>query len=819
MAEHVTELTVEQVRRVCDPGSFHFSSTAEVPSLEEVIGQDRALRAISFGIDIMNDGYHMYALGPSGTGKTTTILKYLEREASHRPVPDDWLYVHNFSSPDNPCTLRLPAGVGCKFRADMDRLADELRGEVERAFESMEYAKQQEQLSEELQKQGQARLQQVDDYARTKGLTLIQTPQGFALVPEKNGNVLSPEQIRHMDDATRKQMEVAQEDVQQKLRDAMREIQQQNREIRERAADLDRQAVAFATGHLIDEIKAKYAEFDTISKLLEEIRKDILDNVEAIKQVKQLEQMQAEQGPMAMMLGKPQLSFDQYRVNLIVDNCDTKGAPVILVRNPTYNNLTGRIEHQGQFGTLVTNFRMIKAGLLHKANGGYLMLDVREVLTKPLAWEGLIRALKNKVVEIESMADAYGLFATRSLEPEPIPLTIKVVLIGDPMIYYLLFAYDPDFRELFKVKVDFSRHMDRTPETTEQYARFIATVCREEGLTPCDPGGVARIVEHGSRLVEHQEKLDTKFGDIVDLIRQADYWARQNGHECITAEDVKKTIDEKVYRANQIEQLLQEMIAEGTLLISTDGEVTGQINGLAVLGMGDYAFGKPSRITARTHIGDSGVVNIDREVKLGGRIHNKGSLILTGYLGAKYATDVPMALTASITFEQEYEEIEGDSASSAELYALLSSLSGFPIRQDLAVTGSVNQRGEVQAIGGVNQKVEGYFDVCRIVGLTGQQGVMIPQSNVKHLMLRDDVVEAIRDGKFHIYPIASIDDGIALLTGKQAGELQPDGRYPDGTVNGEVHRHLREMAQKVRAYAHPEEKKQKGDEEEWGQAA
>jgi len=811
MAEQVSELTAEQVCNACDPGTFTFRSTDELPQLEEIIGQERAMRAVAFGIDIANDGYHMFALGPTGTGKTTTIQKFLEREASTRPVPDDWLYVNNFDNPDNPRALCLPAGTGCVFHDDMDKLVDEIRAEVERAFEGAEYSKQQEQLREDVQKQNQVVLQKVDEYARTKGLALVQTPQGLLIVPVQNGNLLSPDQIEKLDEATRKTLEAAQEDVQQKMREAMRQVQQQNRSGRERSSELDRQTVANAIGHLIDELKERYHQFDAIIKLLDDIQKDILENVDTIKQVKQLEQMQAEQGPMALMMGRPQLSFDQYRVNLIVDNCGAKGAPVILVRNPNYHNLIGRIEHQGQFGTLVTNFRMIKGGLLHKANGGYLMVDVRDVLRQPLAYEGLIRALKNKVVEIESLAESYGLFATKTLEPEPIPLNIKVVLLGDPMLYYLLFFYDPDFRELFKVKVDFATHMPRTPQTTEQYAQFIATVCKEEKLKPFDPSGVARVIDHASRLVEHQQKLDTKFGDIADLIRQSCFWAAKSGHDMVTGDDVKRAIDEKVYRADQVQQILQEMIAEGTLLISTAGDVVGQLNGLAVLSLGDYAFGKPSRITARTHIGDAGVVNIDREAKLAGRIYTKGTMILAGYLGAKYATDVPMALSATVTFEQEYDEIEGDSASSAELYALLSSLSGFPLRQDLAVTGSVNQQGQVQAIGGVNEKVEGYFDVCRLTGLTGKQGVMIPQSNAKHLMLREDVVEAVRQGQFHIYPIATIDEGITLLTGKSAGERRLDGSYPDNTVNGAVLRNLREMAQKVKAFMRPEEKKGKQD--------
>jgi len=818
MAQGITELTAEQARQACDPGQFSFRSTEELPPLEKVIGQERALRSIAFGIDIKQPGYHMYALGPVGTGKTTTVQKYLEHEAASRPVPDDWLYVNNFADEDKPRAFRLPAGTGCRLKADTDRLVDELQGVVPRIFESTEYTKQQEELSGVIQKKQQAMLQEVDEFARAQELVIMQTPQGLMIAPTSNGNILNPDQVEHLDEQKKGQIEQAREEVETKLRETMRKVQQLNRDARERVNDLDRQSVAFAVDHMIDELKERYAQFEPVVKLMDEIRKDILENVPAIKQIRQMQQMQ-EQMPWAGMMAQAQQgsAFDKYRVNLIVNNCETKGAPVILARNPSYHNVVGRVEHQGQFGMLVTNFSMIKAGLLHKANGGYLMLDVRDVLTKPMAYEGLKRSLKNGVVEIEPMGEAYGLVATHTLEPEPIPLDIKVVLIGEPMLYYLLFAYDPDFQELFKVKVDFALRMDRTPETTEQYARFIGGVCREEGLKHFDPSGVAKVVEHGSRLIDHQHKLITRFGDIVDLVRQASFWAEKNGHALVSGDDVKKAIDEHIYRSNQIEQLLNDAIAEGVIMIDVEGAKAGQINGLAVMSLGDYMFGKPSRITATIHVGDKGVVNIDREVKMGGRIHNKGAMILASYLGGKYANDMPLALSAHLTFEQVYEEIEGDSASSTELYALLSGLSGFPIRQDLAVTGSVNQYGQVQAIGGANQKIEGYFDICRITtGLTGKQGVLIPQSNVRHLMLREDVVQAIREGKFHIYPIATIDEGISLLTGKPAGELQSNGYYPAGTVNAAVHARLKDLAQKVKGFLHPPEK---GEEEEPGQMA
>jgi lon-related putative ATP-dependent protease len=512
-----------------------------------------------------------------------------------------------------------------------------------------------------------------------------------------------------------------------------------------------------------------------------------------------------------MSVMQEQVTFDEYRANLIVDNSTTKGAPIVFEKNPTAANLTGRVEYEGKFGALVTNFRMIKNGALHKANGGYLMLDAFDLLTKPMAWEILKRALKNQEVVIESLEKAFGFMTTRTLEPEPIPMDIKVIVVGDPVLYYLLHSRDQDFPKLFKVKADFDAHTPWTEESGKQYSHFISNICQEEGLRHFAPDGVGSVIEFSARLAAHQKKLTTIFGEVVDIIRQASFWAEQNGKNPVGAVEVRKAIDEKIYRSNRIETIIQDMIEEGTILIDTDGEIVGQVNGISVLSLGDYNFGKPSRITARTFVGSKGILNIDREIELGGPVHNKGSLILAGYLGGKYAEDIPLAFSASITFEQLYDGVEGDSASSSELYALLSSLSGFPIRQDLAVTGSVNQRGEIQAIGGVNEKIEGFFAVCKIKGLTGTQGVIIPESNVKHLMLRDEIVEAVRNEKFHIYSVATIDQGISLLTGKNAGEKLEDGTYPEGTVNGAVLLRILELVGKFRWFSSGSTDEEKSD--------
>jgi lon-related putative ATP-dependent protease len=799
----ISALPPDKLRRVFDPKELDFSSTEELSSLDEVIGQERAVRAVSFGIDIESPGYNMYALGPVGTGKTTTIKKFLQRKAEDQPVPDDWLYVNNFDDPDKPKALRLPAGKGCEFEKDIQKLVEDMEAEVPQAFESDEYDTEQERIQEEFQQKRQELFQVLEEKAKQREFTLLQTPAGIVLAPVVQGEVLRPDQFSKLDENTRQEIEQKQEELQDEFRDTMRKVRQIQQNAKERIRELDRQVVGFAVEHLLEALCDKYSEYEEVIEFLDAVREDILDNVQAFKRAKQMEEAQ-QQMPIPIALRGQQLSFDKYRVNLIVDNCETKGAPVILESNPTYQNLIGRIEHQAQLGALVTNFMMIKGGALHRANGGYLMVEARDVLLKPLAWEALKRALKDQEVQIESMREYYGAISTRTLDPEPIPLDIKVVVVGDPMIYYLLYQLDEDFQELFKVKADFAIQTEWDSETINKYTQFISTICREEKLLHFDPSGVAKVIERSARMVSDQKKLATKFGEIVDLVRESNYWASKNEHNLIQAEDVKKAIQEKIYRSNRIEERLQEMIDEETILIDTEGEIEGQVNGISVLMLGDYAFGKPSRITTRTHVGNAGVVNIERETELGGRIHNKGVMILTGYLGGKYANEVPLALSAHITFEQSYSEVEGDSASSAELYAMLSSLSGFPIRQDLAVTGSVNQRGQIQAIGGVNEKIEGFFDVCRIKGLTGEQGVMIPKSNVHHLMLREDVIAAAKEGKFHIYPISTIDEGIALLTGKDAGERQLDNTYPEGSVNWAVQQRLNELAEKVKAFGRME---------------
>lgn len=803
MSQKPEALAPHTLRRVCNPDAFDFTSTEELPRLETVIGQDRALRSVSFGIDIKSPGYHMYAMGPAGTGKTTTVKKFLDHDAETKDTPDDWLYVNNFQNPDKPTAVRLPAGRGREFRKDMDRLVEELQTEVPAAFDGDQYEKERERLEREFQQRRHDLFKALENEADQRSFRLMQTPRGIVLAPVADGEAMTSDQVSQLDESKQDEIHQAQQELQGKLRETMRKSQKLQQEAKERLRELDRQVVGFAVNHLINALRETYDPFDAVLEFLDAVRENILDNVSAFKQLKQMEsQPEGAANPMAMLQGGEQKpSFDEYRANLIVDNSGLTGAPVVLERNPTYPNLSGRIEHIGQFGTLVTNYRMIRPGALHKANGGYLMIEAMDLLTRPFGWHVMKRALKNAEIAIESMGQAFSAITTRTLEPEPIPLDVKVILVGDPMLYYLIYNIDEDFRELFKVKADFAVQMEWSDETARKYGEFIGTICAEEDLMHFDPSGVAKIVEYGARMVAHRGKLATKFGDVVDLVRQACYWAGQHGNGLVAGTDVQRAIDERIYRANRIEERLRELIAEETILIDTGGEAVGQVNGLSVLMLADYAFGKPSRVTARTYVGRAGVVSIDRESDLGGKIHNKGALILAGYLGGRYAADVPLVLSAHIAFEQVYETVDGDSASSTELYALLSSLSGLPLRQDVAVTGSVNQRGYIQAIGGVNEKIEGFFDVCRIRGFTGTQGVLIPAANEKHLMLREDVVDAVENGQFHVYSVSTVDEGMSLLTGHDAGEPDATGRFPEDTVNGAVQRRLVELAERYKAYA------------------
>ncbi len=793
----VTPLKPDQLRKVCLPESLPFDATDELTPLEEIVAQGRAVQAIGFGVGIRGAGFNLFVLGAPGTGKTTAIKRLLAREASTLPTPPDWCYVNNFADPQCPRALRLPPGRARIFQTDCERLLDELKVGVPRAFESEAYEQHRRTILEELQKQTSTELEGLQSRAEALGFGLVKTASGFVIVPILRGKPLKPEGFEALDEESKRQVNLKSEEVQKDLAATLRRIRELEREAKNRLDAFDREVATSAVDHLIEDVKERYADHREVQVHFEAMREDVIANVDLFRRGQEGAPGPAE---LVAMMQPGRDPFDRYRVNVLIEQVRDGGAPVVVESHPTCQNLLGRIEHQVHMGALYTNFMMARAGALHQANGGFLVLEALELLKQFLAWDTLKRTLKNRRIKIEEPGEQFRLFSTVTLEPEPIPLDVKVVLIGSPWLYYLLHAYEPEFRELFKVQVEFSEYVARTPENILAFARLLATCCREEGLRPFERSAVAKLVEHSSRLVEDQERLATTFSDLLDVAREASFWAGQNEHNRVTAGDVQRAIEAKIRRSNRLEERLQELITEGTLLVDTAGAVVGQVNGIAVIPLGEYHFGKPSRITARTFLGRGGIIDIAREARMGGKIHSKGVLILSGYLGGRYVQQVPLTLSASIAFEQLYEEVEGDSASSAELYAILSSLSGLPISQGLAVTGSVNQQGEVQAIGAVNAKIEGFFDVCRARGLTGEQGVLIPASNVRHLMLREDVVEAVAARQFHVFPIHTIDEGTALLTGLEAGERGPDGTFPEGSLNALVQERVREMAEQARAY-------------------
>ncbi len=781
------ELPVEKLRFNCDETAFNFATTETVPPLEVMIGQERAVKAVEFGLFTKNPGYNIFVSGLVGTGKITYAEAAVKKVANQQEVPNDWCYVNNLETPGQPIALALPASMGCTFKQDMQELVEDLKTDIPKVFSSEDYEQAKSELVKQYQEQRSVMVEEFTQYAESQGISPQWSSTGFVGMPMVDGKAVGPEEYQKLDKEQRDIIEKNMLAVHEKGMDVVRRIQLLERAIREQLKQLDVKIGLFAAGHLIDEFKEKYRDYQPVVDYLEAIKQDVSKNINEFKP-----QAEEENNPLMLFKRPAQDAKDKYNVNLLVDNREIQGAPVVVEINPTYYNLVGRAEYETRMGVVSTDFTMIKPGALHKANGGYLILNARDVLTNVGAWEALKRVLKTKKLQIENLGEQYGVLAMASLKPEPIPIDVKVVLIGNPYIYQMLYNYDEDFRKLFKAHADFDVVMENNPVNTQKLAGFISSTVTREKLKHFDKSAVARVVEYCSRLTGSQTKLTTRFNDVVEILCEADVWATMDGSQIVTAEHIKKAIEEKRYRANKYEERLQEMFAEGHLLIDTDGEKVGQVNGLAVLSVGEYMFGKPSRITANTYLGKSGVVNIERETKTSGTSHTKGVLTLSGYLGQKYAQKHPLTLTASLTFEQLYDGVDGDSASSTELYAILSSVAGLPIKQYIAVTGSVNQKGEIQPIGGATEKIEGFFSVCKLKGLTGNQGVMIPHQNASNLQLSDEVIEAVRQGKFHIYPVKTIDQGIEILTGTPAGELNADGTYPAGTVNDLVSHKLKE---------------------------
>jgi len=794
----VNKLPLEKLRNICPSDLMHCESTKELTPLSEIIGQERAVHALKFGLGIKDHGFNMYVAGYPGTGRKSTVKSFVEAQAKTQPVPPDWCYVNNFENQYEPKAIQLPAGKGKEFRDDMKNFIENVKTALPKAFESEDYAARREATIRGLEEKRKQLIEELNVEAQREGFVIQTTPIGLVLIPVLDGKPLSEEELLALPQKTKDKLQEKREKLETEFRNAMRQLIDMERQIHDALKKLNKEVALYSIGNLLERITEKYNGLPAVTTYLKAVENDMLDNLQQFIRRSQGGEQQ-EQFPFQLpwMREDP---YKKYEINVVIDNSETKGAPVIMESNPTYPNLLGRTEKEAQFGALTTDFSMIRAGSIHKANGGYLIIPVEELLQNPFSYDGLKRDLRDGNMTIAEPEERYGFLSVKTLKPQPIPLTAKVILIGTPYIYQIMFGLDPDFRELFKIKAEFDTVMDRTEDKVMQYATWVCTICDKENLKHLDGTGVSKLVEFSSRIADDQYKLSTQFAYVADVIREANYYAMQDNAEFITGEHIKKAIEEKIYRSKLIQEKIQEMIKRGFFLIDTVQERVGQVNGLSVMGMGDFAFGNPSRVTASIGLGREGIIDIEREAKMSGPIHTKGVMILSGYLNDKYIRDKPLSLSARLAFEQDYEGVEGDSASSTELYSILSALSGKAIKQNIAVTGSVNQKGEVQAIGGVNEKIEGFFEVCKLQGLTGEQGVMILESNVQNLMLKEEVVEAVKAGKFNIYSAKTIDEGIEFLTGTKAGEKRADGTFEEGTINYLVNKQLAEMADKLKGY-------------------
>jgi lon-related putative ATP-dependent protease len=784
-------LPATELRRVVNPASLGFRTTDELVPITGLIGQERALKAIQFGVGIKSYDFNMFVLGPPASGKTTAVKAHLGPKAAEAPPPPDWVYVNNFDNPNRPKALKLPSRRARDLAKGMIAALDELRGVLPARFESEDYQARRRAIDEQFRSTNEEALEALSKKAQAQNIALLRTPTGFAMAPMHEGKVVKPEVFNALPEGMRRDVENKIGALEKELAGILERLPKADKKRRQQLSELNEEIATSAVRDALMELHAAFSDVQDAAAFLEAAAHDMVRNVALFLATGEEENA---------LVRRPADSaqdprFRRYLVNEMAANGDaSNGAPVIEENNPTYGNVVGRVEHLAQMGTLVTDFLLIKPGALHKANGGYLLVDARRLLLSPFAWEALKRAIKTRQIRIEQPTEMSGLISTQTLDPEPIPLDVKVVLFGDRELYYLLAAHDPDFPRFFKVQADFDDTITRSSENDNAYARLIASVVKEYGLKPLDAAGVARVIDEGARLADDREKLSIELGRIADIVREADYWSSQAGRKITGRQDVARAIEEHIQRADRMRDRAQESIARGIVLVDTEGAAVGRINGLSVLQLGDFSFGRPSRITARVRLGAGRVMDIEREAKLGGPLHSKGVMILWGFLAGRYAPDAQLALAATLVFEQSYGGVDGDSASSAELYALLSALAEVPIKQSLAVTGSVNQQGEVQAIGGVNEKIEGFFDVCRARRLDGEQGVLIPKSNVQHLMLREDVVEAVKSGQFSIHAVGTIDEGIEILTGVKAGGRGADGTFPPGTINRLVEDKLKSFA-------------------------
>ncbi len=793
----VPPLAPEALRRRDVPAELEFETTEDLEDLEGPLGQGRAAEALRLAVTLRSDGYNAYVMGPPGAGKHDLVARTLARAGLEAPTPSDWCYLNDFADPRQPRAVELPAGRAAGLRKDMDQLVQELRAAIPAAFESSDYRTRMQLLDKQLEEERERAMEEIRKKAEARSVALLRTPMGFGFAPVKDGSVLDPDAFRALPDEVRERFQRDIAELQADLQQTLRAMPDLERRHRERVKETNREAAMYAAGHLLDELRRRYADLPAVLAHLDAVRQDVVDNVHEF--LSGSEDDDAAATIRKLLTQTPALR--RYGVNVMVDHAGRQGAPVVYEDLPNLSNLSGRVEHHAHFGTLVTDFSLIRPGALHRANGGFLVLDARKLLVQPFAWEELKRALRSREIRIEPPERLFGVATTASLEPQPIPLDVKVVLVGDRLLWHLLTAYDPDFPQLFKVEADFEDWTPRSPEAERDFARLAATLARRDGVPPLDRAAVARLLHEASRLAGDRTRLSADVGALRDLVREAGHAATSAGRSRTAGEDVKAAIAAQQRRAGRLREGVREEIRRGTLVVETSGARVGQVNGLSVVALGRHGFGQPSRITARVRMGKGEVVDIEREVELGGPIHSKGVLILGGFLGARYARESPLTLSASLVFEQSYGGVEGDSASLAELCALLSAIAEVPLRQAIAVTGSVDQLGRVQAVGGVSDKVEGFFEVCRARGLDGEQGVVLPASNVPHLVLRDEVLAAMAEERFRIWPVETADEALELLGGLPAGPPDAEGRFPPGTLNAKVSERLERFAERARALA------------------
>ena len=793
MAKKPKALTPQELHYRCDVNCIPFTTTDDAPVLEGPLGQERALEAIDFGLRMKGPGYNLFTVGMPGSGRSSTVITMVEERARTEKVPLDWAYVYNFENVRSPVALSFPPGQGRVFVREMKELIDLLKINIPAALEDKEFENSRNLILEQMGRENAAEFEEFQEFAKQKEYAFEKTETEFAFIPLHDGVKLQQDDFNSLPDEVRSKYGETLHQLQKKFMEITRNAGKRDTEAHKKLDKITREHIEKTVEPLIELLLKDYPGNEKLQRYLELLIVDIVDNFP------QFLHTHSEQHPFMGGASTPaELPFYRYQINLIVDLAAQEGAPVVQENHPSFQNLIGRMEYAFQPGVATTSYEQIQPGALHIANGGYIILDALEVLRSPFAWEALKNSLISGQIKIEDMGEQFRMFSAITLKPEPIPLSIKVILIGSPYIYYQLLAYEEDFRKLFKVKADFGSTMKRTDEAVKDYSTFIATLCREENLIPFDLSAMGTVIEHGVRLAEDQSRLTTSFYRVADLVREASFWAGEEEAPIVSRSHVRKAIKEWKHRYNMVEERIGELIEEGTLMVQTKGKVVGQVNGLSVYSMGDYKFGKPTRITAKVFLGKAGMVNIEREVKLSGSIHNKGVLIVASYLAMRYARDFPLSLSSSVTFEQTYDEVEGDSATAAELIALTSAIAGVPVKQNVAITGSMDQHGRIQPIGGVNEKIEGFFASCRDHGLRGDEGVVIPRANMKNLMLSDEVVESVAQGTFNIYTVETVDEAIEILTGIKAGERGKKGAFPAGSFNRRVEDRLREMAELIK---------------------